>query len=254
VSDADRMIDRGAAARLAQPRTNRLLDRLHPEDLARLKSHLKPMEMRRGDVLHEARGAIGRVYFPLGGMVSLIAAMQTGEMIETAAIGRDGAVGAAVASDLWRSFSQAMVQIPGPALQIGAADFAHACRASPGLTALMSRHQAVVLLQAQQNSACHALHSIEMRLARWMLQAQDMLGGSTIELTQESLAQMLGVQRTSVSLCAHALQRQGLIDYARGRIAILDRAGLEHCACECYATIRSETEEALAPLAAAAGT
>jgi CRP-like cAMP-binding protein len=245
--DTDRRFDKRASAGAERPRlwTNRLLDRLGAEDVARLKPHLKQVELRRGDVLHEAHGAIERVYFPLAGMVSLVVATKSGETIETAVVGRDGVVGASVASDFWHSFSRAVVQIPGSAWQLGAGEFARACRASQPLTALMTRYQAVILLQAQQNSACHALHSVEARLARWMLQAQDLLGTSTIDLTQEFLSHMLGVQRTSVSLCAHALQKEGLIDYSRGRITILDRSGLASHACECHAVIRSESEKAL---------
>jgi CRP-like cAMP-binding protein len=101
---------------------------------------------------------------------------------------------------------------------------------------------------AQQSAACHALHSVEARLCRWLLQSQDITQSEMVPLTQEFLSHMLGVQRTSVSLCAHALQRAGLIQYARGKIKVLDRGGLKESACECYEVIREHTDKALPPL------
>jgi CRP-like cAMP-binding protein len=252
--EGERRPGSGAALRPGRPQkgSNRLLDRLAPADFAVLQPHSKPLELRRGDVLYEARGAIERVYFPLSGMVSLLAVMRGGEMIETGMVGREGMVGASVIADNWQSFAQATVQIQGAALQIGSAQFVEACRASPRLAALAHRSQAVILLQAQQNAACHALHSIEARFARWMLQSQDVVESPEIELTQEFLSHMLGVQRTSVSLVAHTLQGAGLIRYTRGHITVVDRARLEACACECYAVIRGEAEKALSPAPVAA--
>jgi CRP-like cAMP-binding protein len=107
---------------------------------------------------------------------------------------------------------------------------------------LVTRYQSILLLQAQQNAACHALHSVRSRLCRWLLQSQDMIGSGTFTLTQEFLSHMLGVRRNTVSIEAHALQAAGLIRYARGHISVLNRDGLEDCACECYATIRTQTD------------
>jgi CRP-like cAMP-binding protein len=241
------MLDQGASAR--QPafgQVNQLLQRLPPQDMARLRPHLRSVELRRGDILCEARGAIKRVYFPLGGMVSFLAVMQTGEMIETAVVGRDGIVGGSVIDDNWQSFVQITAQIPGEALQLDSVAFAKVSRESAALREIVRRYQAVILLQAQQNAACHALHSIEARFARWLLQSQDVLASPTIHLTQDFLSQMLGVRRTSVSLVAHMLQQAEVIEYSRGRIHVLDRSRLEQCACECYPLIREETNKVLA--------
>jgi CRP-like cAMP-binding protein len=227
---------------------NRLLRSLAPDELAALQPQLKPVELRRGDVLHQARAAIEHVYFPLSGMVSLLTVMQSGEAIETAIVGREGVVGASVADGNGHSFGQATVQIAGKALAIASRPFAEACRKSPNLRAFASRFQGVITMQAQQSAACHALHSVESRLCRWLLQSRDMTESNVVELTQEFLSHMLGVQRTSVSLSAHALAQAGLIEYRRGRITIRDRAGVEECACECYAVIRGETDKAIPPV------
>jgi CRP-like cAMP-binding protein len=112
----------------------------------------------------------------------------------------------------------------------------------------MNRFQNVVLLQAQQSAACHALHTVQARLCRWLLQSQDVTGSEVVPLTQEFLSHMLGVQRTSVSLCAHALQSAGLIKYSRGQIKILDRRGLKKAACECYDAVRQHVDKAVPPL------
>jgi CRP-like cAMP-binding protein len=227
---------------------NRFLQSLEPADLAALQRHLKPVELCRGDVLVEARSAIENVYFPLSGMISLLAVMQNGEAIETAIVGREGVVGGSVANGNGHSFGQAMVQISGKGLKIARKPFAEACQKRAKLRALANRFQELIMTQAQQSAACHALHSVEARLCRWLLQSRDVTKSDVIELTQEFLSHMLGVQRTSVSLSAHALQDAGLIEYARGRITIRDRAGIEACACECYAVIRSETDKAIPPI------
>jgi CRP-like cAMP-binding protein len=232
-------------------RGNRLLASLAPDELAALQPHLRKIELRRGTVLHEPRAPIERVYFPVSGMVSLLVVMRTGEAIETAVIGREGAVGASVANNAAESYGQAVVQISGMAVEMTGTAFVQAYRERAQLRALVDRFQGLILLQAQQSAACHALHGVEARLCRWMLQAQDTIESPVIELTQEFLAHMLGVQRTSVTLSAHALQQAGLIEYSRGRITIRDRAALEECACECYAVIKTETDRAIPPVATA---
>jgi CRP-like cAMP-binding protein len=138
-----------------------------------------------------------------------------------------------------------MVQIEGTAWQIPAGEFLAIYRTSDGFRSLINRYLGIVLFQAQQSAACNAIHPLEARLCRWMLHVQDTLQEDVIALTQELLSHMLGVRRTSVSLCAHALQKSGLIQYARGKIKIVDRAGLEESACECYANIREHVEKVI---------
>jgi CRP-like cAMP-binding protein len=195
---------------------NRLLKRMSAEDRAQLQPHLKKAALTRSAVLHAAGAPIEQVYFPLSGMVSVLALMRTGEAIETAIIGREGVVGAAVGTNGSRSAGQAMVQIPGSALQVESKKFSDLFKSSTSFRTLMSDYQTILLLQAQQSAACHAFHSVEARLCRWLLQSQDTTQSDTVPLTQEFLSHMLGVQRTSVSLSAHTLQKAGLVRYSRG--------------------------------------
>jgi len=224
---------------------NRLLQRTTCADLARLKPHLTKIRMATGKVLHPAGTPIEHVYFPLGGMVSLLAVMKSGEQIETAITGREGVVGASVGIDGAFSNGQATVQADGPAWQITSARFLDVYNTSESFRSLMNRYLGVIHFQAQQSAACHAIHTVESRLCRWLLQAQDVVESDLVDLTQEFLSHMLGVQRSSVSQCAHTLQKTGTIRYSRGRIQVLDREGLEECACECYAAIREHIDKVL---------
>ena len=227
---------------------NRLLKALPAVDLARLQPNLKEVTLTRGEVLHAAGASIEHAYFPVSGMVSILALMQTGEAIETAIIGREGVVGGSVGSNGSRSAGQAVVQIAGAAWKIPSAKFSELYRASEPFSILINRFQAVVLLQAQQSAACHALHAVEARLCRWLLQSQDTTGSDIVPLTQELLSHMLGVRRTSVSLSAHTLQKAGLIHYSRGEIKIVNRTGLKETACECYAVVREYIDDAVPPV------
>jgi CRP-like cAMP-binding protein len=171
-------------------------------------------------------------------MVSLLAVMKTGEQIETGIIGREGVVGASIANHGLYSFGQATVQIAGSALRIKSDAFMKMFNRSEPFRLAMNSFQSVILLQAQQSGACHALHPVEARLCRWLLQSQDVLDSDAVPLTQEFLSHMLGVHRNAVSFSANALDDRKLISYSRGKIKILDRSGLKKCACECYEVIR----------------
>lgn len=220
---------------------NRILRRLSADELKSVQPWLTPIELRSNTVLHEPGDAIEQVYFPLSGMISLLAVMQSGEAIETGIVGADGVVGGGVAID-GHLFGQMTVQLDGAALTMPKARFVDAYLKHPRLRNLVDRYQAILLTQAQQNAACHALHSVRSRLCRWLLQSQDLIGSDTFSLTQEFLSHMLGVRRTTVSVEAHAVQQAGLIRYRRGYIKILNRDGLLDCACECYSVIREETD------------
>jgi CRP-like cAMP-binding protein len=227
---------------------NRLLKRLGADDLARLQPHLKKVAMTRNTIVHRAGEPIENVYFPLSGMVSVLALMRTGDAIETAIIGREGVVGAAVGANGAKSAGQAVVQIAGSALRVQNNNFIELYRASTSFRTLMNDYQAVLLVQAQQSAACHAYHSVEARLCRWLLQSQDTTGSDIVPLTQEFLSHMLGVQRSSVSLSAHTLQKAGLVRYSRGIITILDREGLKETGCECYEVVREYIDKVYPPL------
>ncbi len=226
---------------------NRLLQRLAPSDLSQLKPLFKQVKLETGTILHEPGSPVEQVYFPTNGLVSMLAIMKNGQAIETAVIGREGVVGGEIASAGAQSAGQAMVQIEGSALRIGAAPFLKVLDGSNGFRSQINRFQSVVVLQAHQSAACHAFHSVEARLCRWLLQAADTVESNRVNLTQEFLSHMLGCQRTSLTLAAHALQKSGLIRYTRGKIEILDRPAIEECACECYGVLRREIDKAVPP-------
>jgi CRP-like cAMP-binding protein len=173
---------------------NRILRQLSADELKSVQPWLTLLELRSNLVLHEPGDPIESVYFPLSGMISLLAVMQSGEAIETGIVGADGLVGGDAAIN-GHAFGQMTVQLPGVALMMPRARFIDACRAHPHLRNLADRYQAILLVQAQQNGACHALNSVRSRLCRWLLQCQDMIGRDTFGLTQEFLSHMLGVRR-----------------------------------------------------------
>ncbi len=221
------------------PNANLLLASLSAVDTAFISPHLKPVHLASQRVLFDAGATVDRVYFPSGSIVSLVVTLSTGEMIEAAMVGKDGIVGASAALDGKISLSRAIVQIGGDAMTCELDVIRKAAMQSHSLLALLIRHEQTVYAQAQQSAACNATHDVEARLCRWMLRARDLSGSDTLPFTQEFLAEMIGVGRTSVSIVAHTLQQAGLIKYARGRIQIVNLEGLQEAACECYGTVNS---------------
>jgi len=221
---------------------NRLLAMLSPPALALLVPHLRTCPLTQGATLQEAESPVERVYFPQSGLISLVARMQTGEIVDTAAVGREGAIGAFAGLGPWNAFTRAVVQVSGRAVFISASPFQVAVSHNQEIKELVLRYKEALLSQVQQLAACNALHTLEARLARWLLQAHDASDGVILSLTQEALGQMLGVRRTTVTLVAQQIQSLGLVRYRRGRIEILDRGKLEGMACECYMTIRRRSE------------
>jgi CRP-like cAMP-binding protein len=171
-------------------------------------------------------------------MVSLVAVMQNGATVETATVGRAGVIGASSGLGAKQSFGRAIVQLPGTAAWLTASQFHAAASQSQAIRDLIIRYDEILLGQVQQSVACNALHAMEARLCRWLLQTHDCVDGDIIPLTQEFLGQMLGVRRTTVTIAARVLQSAGLIRYHRGHIQIVDRAALKDLACECYAVVR----------------
>ena len=194
----------------------------------------------------EAGEAVEQVYFPHAGMISLLAVMTDGQSIETATVGHEGVVGANAGFGAHVSFTRAVVQAPLTTSRLAAAEFRAITRQSEPLRALLASYAEVLLSQVQQTAACNALHAIEARLARWLLQTHVRVDGDVLPLTQEFLSQMLGVRRTTVNLIARQLQATGTITLRRGRIIITDRDALEAVACECYAVVRERLETVLA--------
>jgi CRP-like cAMP-binding protein len=224
---------------------NRLLASLPADVFSMLQPHLQPAELIFGDVLADTGQAITHVYFPHSGIISLVVDLSVGLMIETAMIGYDGALNAAPALDGKVSLNKAIVQLAGKASVIDAEQFSKIADESKELRSVLIRHEQVVFAQAQQSAACNASHSVEARMCRWLLRMRDLHESNDLSLTQEFLAQMMGVRRTSVSLVAGTLQKAGLISYRRGHIRILDVEAIRDGACECYDTVKAQYERML---------
>ena len=222
--------------------SNLLLTSLASEDYAILQPHFTRVRLKQGQILQEAERPISHVYFPLGGMISMLAQLESGDAIEIAGIGREGAIGAKIGLQPQLAFAQAIVQLPGTALRVGIQEFQRAARQSLGITHLATCATDLMTANLQQSAACNAMHKIEPRLARWLLHARDRSDDDYLPLTQEFLSQMLGARRTSVTLAAHALQKAELVRYRRGKLDIINRAGLEARSCECYRAVRRHIE------------
>jgi CRP-like cAMP-binding protein len=213
---------------------NLLLASLAPSDLASLRPHLKSIDLEQRLVLCEMGDIIDQVYFPTGAVISLVLGLSTGEMVETAMVGKDGVMGAAPALDSKVSTIRAIVQLAGSAEVCSANTLKTAALQSATLLSQLIRHEQTLLAQVQQSAGCLAAHNTEARLCRWLLRARDLSGSDTLNFTQEFLGQMLGVRRGSVTVVAHILQQAGMIRYARGKIQIVNVNGLREAACECY--------------------
>jgi CRP-like cAMP-binding protein len=219
---------------------NLLLDQLSPADSKLLEPHLKPVHFKQHHVLFEADQEIRNVYFPAGVVVSLVVTLSTGEMVEAAMVGKDGVVGALAALDGKVTLSRGVVQLPGDAVMCDPEVLKSIALQRPRLLSLLIRHEQTVYAQAQQSAACFATHHVQSRLCRWLLRARDLSGSDTLSFTQEYLAEMLGVRRTSVTVVAHTLQSAGFIKYARGKIQIMNEEALQEAACECYQTVKRQ--------------
>lgn len=204
--------------------SNQLLQMLGVADFDLLRPHLATVEMVRESVLAEAGAALRHVYFPHGGSVSITVGLSEGQMIEVAMLGRDSAVGAGAALADGIAPTDAAVLFPGTASVLEIAAFRAVAAASAQFRGLMIRHEQALLAHAQQSVLCNTVHPVEARLARWLLRARDLSDSKFLPLTQETLAQMMGVRRNAISLVANALQRAGIIHYTRGQIAIVDDA------------------------------
>lgn len=219
-------------------RANRLLAALSMREFDVLAPHLERIELPRGRVLFEPGDDVTTTYFPCHRtMASLLIVTRDGREVEAATIGREGAVGGIVSEGHKPAFGRGVVQIAGEAFAIPTSHLEAAKIGSPRFADLFSRYADALLAQMMQSVACNALHKADERCARWLLATHDRAGDNMIHLTQESLAEMLGVQRTTVTAVTGALQERGLIRTHRGRVEVLDRKGLERAACECYQAV-----------------
>jgi CRP-like cAMP-binding protein len=202
-----------------------------------LVPHLTLATLAQSAVIYETGDEVDQVYFPHNGMFSLLAVMRDGKAIETATVGREGVVGAMAGLGLYTSLVRVVVQLPLTATKIASPQFRKAAAASEAIRDLCIHYNEVLLTQARITAACNALHPVEARFCRWLLQSADRAASDTVTLTQELLAEMLGVRRTSVTEVAGKMQHEGVISYSRGVIRILDRDGLQRLSCECYETL-----------------
>jgi CRP-like cAMP-binding protein len=223
------------------PLDNNLLASLPRDHFDRLLPHLSTVSLQQGIVLYESGDEVDQVYFPLYGMLSLLAVLRDGKAIETATVGREGVVGAMAGLGLYKSLVRVVVQMPCACSRIAATHFRTVAAGSDPIRSLCIRYNEVLLSQARVTAACNALHPIEARFCRWLLQSADRAASDTVALTQEFLAEMLGVRRTSVTEVASRVQNAGVITYSRGVIRILDRDALRRMSCECYETLLEQS-------------
>jgi len=223
---------------------NRLLASLPPSDLSLLEPHFRDVDLTPGDRLHRAGEPIEYVYFPQNGVISLVVTMEDAA-VEVAMIGREGLLGGATGFGITRALIDAAVQVRGRASRIQVARFRQAAEQSEALRELIGRYEAVMAVQAQQSVACNALHAVEARVCRWLLEMRDRMDSDIMALTQEFLAAMLGVQRTTVTAVARKLQSSGAVECRRGHIRIVSREQIEGMACECYERVRQRTAQIL---------
>jgi CRP-like cAMP-binding protein len=201
--------------------------------------------MRLGEVVYESGAVLSHAYFPTTAIVSLLYVLENGASAEIAVVGRDGIVGVSMFMGGKSTPSRAVVQSAGHSFRLKAEMLEREFNQSGPVLHLLLRYTQALITQMAQTAVCNRHHSLDQQLCRWLLLSLDRLQGDELVMTQELMANMLGVRRESVSECALSLQRSGLIRYTRGRIAVLDRRGLEKRTCECYAVVKKEYDRLL---------
>ena len=217
---------------------NWLLAALAPEDLACLEPYLEVVILPKGTILYEAGDPIRYTYFPHDAIVGLINVMEEGQFVEVASFGREGLFGLISAIVSREAFGRYKVQVPGTASRIAIDRMQEVMRARPKIQRLVLSYSEALLVQTFQTVSCNAIHTVEVRCCNWLLSTRDRSDEDLLPLTHADLAELLGVQRSTVSTVLRTFQTQGLITQQRGGIKIADRAGLEEITCECYARIR----------------
>jgi len=234
-----------ASKNTSGPQQNRLLAALPEDVLGRFESHLAPVHLTLGQVIYEPDEALQHVYFPTSAIVSLLYTMENGTSAEMGVVGCDGVVGIAVFMGGDTTPNRAVVQSAGDAFRLELRYFREEFRRVGELHRSLLLYTQSLLTQMSQTAVCNRLHSVEQQLCRWLLLSHDRLQSNELVMTQELIANMLGVRREGVSVAAHRLQEAGLIRYRRGHITILDRPGLERTVCECYQVVKSECDRLL---------
>jgi CRP-like cAMP-binding protein len=232
---------------VADARTNRLLAALPAPDWQRWAPMLEPVELPLGHVLHESGMALSHVYFPTTAIVSLLYVMENGASAEIAVVGNEGLVGISLFMGGETTPSRAVVQSAGLGFRMQAQTLKDEF-ANVSVLHLLLRFTQALITQMAQTAVCNRHHSLDQQLCRWLLLSRDRLQGDELIMTQELIANMLGVRREGVTVAAHKLQQAGVIEYARGHIRLLDRALLEQRTCECYAVVKKEYDRLLPPI------
>jgi CRP-like cAMP-binding protein len=224
---------------------NQLLAALPPADLARISDQMEAAPMPLGHVLYESGDQLQHVYFPTNSIISLLYVMEDGASAEIAIVGSEGIVGISLFMGGETTPSRAIVQSAGQAYRVSSKVLkAEFHRAGP-LQEVLLRYTQALITQMSQTAVCNRHHSVEQQLCRWLLMSLDRLGSTELSMTQKLIADMLGVRREGVTEAAGRLQKLGLIEYSRGHIVVLDRAGVEKHACECYQVVKKEYERLL---------
>jgi CRP-like cAMP-binding protein len=228
------------------PQENHILDALSAPDRERLFPHLKLVPMPLGMVLYESGALLRHIYFPTNCVVSLLHVMEDGASAEIAVIGNEGAVGVALLMGGETTPSRAIVQCAGVAYRLTADRLKVEFNRHGEMMQVLLRYTQSLITQMAQTAACNRHHSVDQQLCRWLLLSLDRLSSNHLKMTQELIANMLGVRREGVTQAAGKLQKLGVIEYSRrGQITVLDRPKLEHLCCECYAVVKKETDRLL---------
>jgi CRP-like cAMP-binding protein len=227
------------------PMKNRLLATLPPEEFERILPHLETVSFSLGEVVYESGGQLAHVYFPTTSIVSLLYVMKNGSSAEMGVAGNDGVVGIALFMGGDSMPNRAVVQSAGSALRMKMKVLQDEFKRGGAFQRLLLRYTQALITQMSQTAVCNRHHTVEQQLCRWLLLIRDRLDSDELVMTQELIANMLGVRREGVTAAAGRLQDKGLIGYARGRIRVLDRRGLEAAVCECYRVVKDEYDRLL---------
>jgi CRP-like cAMP-binding protein len=230
------------------PTQNHLLAAMPAAEFQRLSPHLELVDLPLGDALYEPGGQLDHVYFPTTCIISLLYVLENGASAEIAVVGNEGILGISLFMGGETTPSRAVVQSAGFGYRLRAPLLKEEFNRAGPVLRLLLRYTQALITQMTQTAVCNRHHSIEQQLCRWLLLSLDRLSSSSLTMTQELIANMLGVRREGVTVAARSLQRAGLIRYSRGRIDVLDRPGLEKTVCECYAVVKAEFERLLSDI------
>lgn len=219
---------------IVKTESNQLIAGLKENERQRLLQLSEPVDLTFGSILCEVQTPLQYAYFPLSGLISLVAVSSEHQPLGVAMIGNEGVLGATLALDVSTPRLRGVVHGSGAALRISASRLSQFLGDSPGLQKALNRYSYVLMGQLQQTATCNSFHEVEMRLARWLLMTHDRANSEQLPMTHQFLADLLGVQRSAVTIAAGKLQRKKLIGYSRGQVRILSRKGLEAASCECY--------------------